>query len=98
MVARTGFFTAKGELLRLMFPKHDRTRFAADALAFIGLMLLLGIAGYAWSVSSLVAQGMPIGILLKPWNIVNFRYYGLEVLLSYIWDTYGLLSIWFHQS
>jgi cation-transporting ATPase 13A3/4/5 len=64
-VARTGFWTAKGALLKsILHPRAHRESFARDAMAFIGAMLALGAAFYAWDVLALASYGAPAGFIV----------------------------------
>ena len=64
---RTGFDTAKGELLRsILFPRANAAAaaFAGDALRFIALMMALGLAFYAWDIVALARYGAAPGFIL----------------------------------
>jgi cation-transporting P-type ATPase 13A2 len=51
MVVATGFFTAKGDLVRsILFPKPNRFRFYEDSFRFVGIMAVIALAGMVWSV------------------------------------------------
>lgn len=52
LAIRTGFATARGQLVAsIMHPRSDQsnTRFSADALKFMLVMLLVGMGLYAWA-------------------------------------------------
>jgi cation-transporting ATPase 13A2 len=60
VVCRTAFWTAKGQLLKsILFPRQHKMTFASDALKFIAVMLLLGLAMYAFVVIALASYGAP---------------------------------------
>ena len=51
MVVRTGFTTAKGELIRsIMFPKPMDFKFYRDSMRFIGLLFVVAACGMAYCV------------------------------------------------
>lgn len=59
VVARTGFCTAKGELVRsILFPKPLEFKFTRDALKFVGALAVLAIVGFAVSVYLLVRHSI----------------------------------------
>ncbi|KAL4457986.1 hypothetical protein ABPG75_012851 [Micractinium tetrahymenae] len=73
VVARTAFWTAKGQLMKsILFPRHHRQTFVGDALKFIAVMLLLGLGFYVWDVVSLASYGARAGfIILKYLDMIT---------------------------
>lgn len=62
VVCRTAFWTAKGQLMKsILFPRAHRATFVGDALRFIAVMLLLGLAFYAADVVALASYGAGAG-------------------------------------
>ena len=62
VVCRTAFWTAKGQLMKsILFPRQHRQTFVGDALKFIAVMLLLGLAFYIWDVVALASYGAKAG-------------------------------------
>lgn len=58
VVIRTGFMTAKGELVRsIMFPKPVDFKFHRDSLKFIGLLFLTAFVGFVYTVVRMVMEG-----------------------------------------
>ena len=65
MVIRTGFSTAKGQLVRsIMFPKPAQFRFYSDSYKFIGLLACLGLVGFIYSVVILLHNGVDKGLVV----------------------------------
>lgn len=55
LVVRTGFRTAKGEMVRaILFPKPMKFKFTQDVNRFIGVLALVALGGFAFSVYILV--------------------------------------------
>jgi predicted P-type ATPase len=55
VVCRTGFFSAKGELIRsIMFPKVHDLKYSRDALLFIVMMGTGGCLLYIWSATTML--------------------------------------------
>ncbi|PSC67462.1 hypothetical protein C2E20_8853 [Micractinium conductrix] len=73
VVARTAFWTAKGQLMKsILFPRHHRATFVGDALKFIAAMLLLGLGFYVWDVVALASYGAGAGfIILKYLDMIT---------------------------
>lgn len=73
LVVRTGFSTAKGQLLKsILFPKQPKQTFMTDSLGFIGFMLILGVAFYVWDIVALVSYGAPAGfIVLRYFDLIT---------------------------
>ena len=60
MVVRTGFTTAKGELIRsIMFPKPMDFKFYRDSMRFIGLLFVVAACGMAYCVYMYVFRFSP---------------------------------------
>ena len=58
VVISIGFMTAKGELVRsILFPKPNRFSFYSDSFKFIGILGIVSILGFIWSVYFLVKNG-----------------------------------------
>lgn len=65
VVVRTSFWTAKGQLLKsILFPRQHKETFASDAIAFIAVMLSLGLAFYVWDIVALASYGAPAGFII----------------------------------
>lgn len=65
VVARTSFWTAKGQLLRsILFPREHKMHFVSDAMRFIGAMLCLGLLFYIWDVVALASFGASAGFII----------------------------------
>ena len=66
IVIRTGFRSAKGELLRqIKFPSDTKFRFVTDTLKFIAFMSVLAFTGFAWTVPSLLKIGVSNSLIAK---------------------------------
>eukprot|EP00051_Salpingoeca_urceolata_P022558 m.370274 g.370274 ORF g.370274 m.370274 type:complete len:1200 (+) comp19991_c0_seq2:4903-8502(+) len=60
MVLRTGFDSAKGELVRsILFPKPSRFRFYRDAIRFVGFLFALSLLGLVYAVVVLERLNTP---------------------------------------
>lgn len=58
VVIRTGFMTAKGELVRsIMFPKPVDFKFHQDSLKFIGLLFAIAFLGFVYTVVRMYYDG-----------------------------------------
>ncbi|KAL0227920.1 hypothetical protein RCL1_004063 [Eukaryota sp. TZLM3-RCL] len=58
LVTRTGFFTAKGTLVRnILFPKSSKLAFYTDAFKFIGIFALVASIGCAYSIYVAIKNG-----------------------------------------
>ncbi|XP_037089766.1 LOW QUALITY PROTEIN: probable cation-transporting ATPase 13A3 [Pollicipes pollicipes] len=61
VVIRTGFSTAKGELIRsILFPKPMGFKFYQDSMRFIGFLFLLSVSGLAYTVYLYVIRGASV--------------------------------------
>nr|CDS34346.1 cation transporting atpase worm [Hymenolepis microstoma] len=66
VVVRTGFRTAKGEMVRaILFPKPMKFAFTRDANRFIGLLAIVAIGGFAFSVYLQLRNGLTATEILK---------------------------------
>ncbi|XP_035227612.1 probable cation-transporting ATPase 13A3 [Stegodyphus dumicola] len=58
VVVRTGFSTAKGELVRsILFPKPMGFKFYKDAIKFVGLLAFISVAGMGYSMYCYIIRG-----------------------------------------
>ena len=65
VVVRTAFWTAKGDLMKsILFPRSHKQTFASDSMAFIAVMLCLGLAFYIWDIIALMSYGAPAGFII----------------------------------
>jgi len=73
VVVRTGFSTTKGGLIRsILSPKPVGFKFFRDSIRFIGLLAILAVGGFLYSVYTFIKQGMSAGhILLKALDIIT---------------------------
>ena len=73
MVIATGFFTAKGELVRsILFPKPNRFSFYADSFKFVGILGCIAVIGFVWSTLVLVDSGDDtVDIILRSLDLVT---------------------------
>jgi len=61
VVVRTGFNTAKGELIRsILFPKPMGFKFYQDSMKFIGFLFLLSVGGLGYTVYIYVIRGATV--------------------------------------
>ncbi|KAL5111345.1 putative cation-transporting ATPase [Taenia crassiceps] len=66
VVVRTGFRTAKGEMVRaILFPKPMKFKFTRDVNRFIGVLALVALSGFAFSVYILLRNGTEAGDIVK---------------------------------
>ncbi|XP_055952712.1 polyamine-transporting ATPase 13A3-like isoform X3 [Argiope bruennichi] len=62
VVVRTGFSTAKGELIRsILFPKPLGFKFYMDSLKFVVLLFCISALGMAYSIYCYIERDSPIG-------------------------------------
>ncbi|RMX43708.1 hypothetical protein pdam_00006345 [Pocillopora damicornis] len=73
VVVRTGFSTTKGGLMRsILSPKPVGFKFFRDSMRFIGLMTILAMVGFSYSVYISVVNGMSVGkILVRSLDIIT---------------------------
>ncbi|KAM7445100.1 hypothetical protein ABFA07_006360 [Porites harrisoni] len=73
MVIRTGFSTTKGGLIRsILNPKPVGFKFFRDSMRFIGILAILALVGFSYSVYVFVKQGMSVGkIMLQALDIIT---------------------------
>ncbi len=74
MVVRTGFETAKGELVRsILYPKPMKGfRFYADAMKFVLLLFLFAAAGMAYVIYLYIKRGADLSkILLRSFDVIT---------------------------
>lgn len=73
MVIRTGFRTAKGELVRaILFPKPVTFKFTQDALKFVGALALLAFVGFGLSVYFMHRSGSSVkSIVLRSLDLIT---------------------------
>ncbi|KAL5972016.1 putative cation-transporting ATPase 13A3 [Taenia solium] len=66
LVVRTGFRTAKGEMVRaILFPKPMKFKFTQDVNRFIGVLALVALGGFAFSVYIQLQNGTEPGNIVK---------------------------------
>ncbi|VDM31789.1 unnamed protein product [Hydatigera taeniaeformis] len=66
VVVRTGFRTAKGEMVRaILFPKPMKFKFTRDVNRFVGVLALIAVGGFAFSVYILLQNGTEAGDIVK---------------------------------
>ncbi|OWR45405.1 putative cation-transporting ATPase 13A3 [Danaus plexippus plexippus] len=72
-VVRTGFYTAKGELIKsILFPKQFDFQFYKDAVKFVIFMFCIAAIGMGYSIWLYVVRGSPIGtIILRTLDIIT---------------------------
>ncbi|TPP56644.1 Cation-transporting ATPase, partial [Fasciola gigantica] len=73
VVARTGFRTAKGELVRsILFPKPLEFKFTRDALKFVAALAVLALVGFGVSVYLMNRSGVDIrSICLRALDLIT---------------------------
>ncbi|KAF8560477.1 hypothetical protein P879_07776 [Paragonimus westermani] len=73
VVVRTGFRTAKGELVRsILYPKPMKFKFAQDALKFVAALGGLSVLGFAVSVFLMHRSGVETGrIVLRALDLIT---------------------------
>ncbi|XP_038210252.1 probable cation-transporting ATPase 13A3 isoform X1 [Zerene cesonia] len=72
-VVRTGFYTAKGELIKsILFPKQFDFQFYKDAVKFVIFMFCIAAVGMAYSIWLYVQRGSSLGtIILRTLDIIT---------------------------
>lgn len=64
LVVRTGFSTAKGDLIRsILFPNESQFRFYRDGLRFLGFMSVLAVLGFVYTVVLMWHYGVSPGAI-----------------------------------
>ncbi|ESN93246.1 hypothetical protein HELRODRAFT_89193 [Helobdella robusta] len=65
VVMRTGFYTAKGELVRsIMFPKPLDFKFTKDAFKFVGVLALVACIGMIYTIVLMVKKGESLSLII----------------------------------
>ena len=63
LVIRTGYSTAKGELVRAMlFPKPHKFKFYEDSFKFIGVLFAIAMVGFVYNVFVSVRNGLDMEV------------------------------------
>ncbi|XP_041976131.1 polyamine-transporting ATPase 13A3-like [Aricia agestis] len=72
-VVRTGFYTAKGELIKsILFPKEFDFQFYKDAVKFVIFMFCIAAIGMAYCIWLYVQRGSAVGtIILRTLDIIT---------------------------
>ncbi|CAK1553646.1 unnamed protein product [Leptosia nina] len=72
-VVRTGFYTAKGELIKsILFPKQFDFQFYKDAVKFVIFMFCIAAMGMVYSIWLYVQRGSSLGtIILRTLDIIT---------------------------
>ncbi|KAL7063632.1 hypothetical protein AAHC03_0913 [Spirometra sp. Aus1] len=66
VVVRTGFRTAKGEMVRaILFPKPMKFKFNQDVAKFVGALSVLAVIGFGVSVYLLLRNGETADVIVK---------------------------------
>ncbi|WIA28629.1 hypothetical protein OEZ86_011166 [Tetradesmus obliquus] len=73
MVARTRFYSAKGQLLRsILYPRDGSESFISDSLKFIGVMLVACIGIFIWAAVVLASIGAePTRIVVRFFDMIT---------------------------
>ncbi|KAF0295786.1 putative cation-transporting ATPase 13A3 [Amphibalanus amphitrite] len=73
VVIRTGFSTAKGELIRsILFPKPMGFKFYKDSMKFMGFMFMLSLIGMVYTVYMYISRGnSPQVTVLRALDIIT---------------------------
>lgn len=65
IVIATGFSTSKGELVRsILFPKPTRFKFNSEAFKYVGMMGIIAVIGFFYSLASFIEQDLPIEVIV----------------------------------
>ncbi|CAH8507851.1 unnamed protein product [Schistosoma intercalatum] len=66
VVARTGFYTVKGELVRsILFPKPLKFKFTQDSLRFIFALSILAVVGLGVSIYLMIRVNVGVGDIIR---------------------------------
>ena len=77
IVVRTGFNTARGSMVRsILFPKPINIKYERDGVKFIGMMAIVGVIGFTFSIVISIYECLTI-----PATILK----SLDLGKSYIW-------------
>ncbi len=73
LVFRTGFLSARGQLIRsILFPRPLYFKFYSDAYRFLGIMTLLAVFGFVFSVVEFIHfKAAPIYIFLRAIDLIT---------------------------
>lgn len=65
MVVRTGFMTTKGSLVRsMLFPKPSGFKFYQDSFKYIGVMAVIAILGFSYSIVDFIKMHMSTRLII----------------------------------
>ncbi|OWF41075.1 probable cation-transporting ATPase 13A3 [Mizuhopecten yessoensis] len=73
IVVRTGFSTTKGGLVRsILYPKPVEFKFQRDSYIFIGLLSLMGVVGFTYTIIIMIQRGFSASeIILRSLDVVT---------------------------
>ncbi|XP_050414163.1 polyamine-transporting ATPase 13A3 isoform X2 [Patella vulgata] len=73
IVLRTGFITAKGELVRaILYPKPVDFKFNRDTYKFIGILAFIALMGFVYTLTLMIIDGDEVGeIILRCLDLVT---------------------------
>eukprot|EP00736_Rhodelphis_marinus_P001278 Rmarinus@m.10742 len=72
-VWRTGFSSVKGRLVRsILFPRPTKFRFYEDSFKFIGVLFVIALIGFCYSVTQFYKYSVPVGeIVLRALDLLT---------------------------
>lgn len=80
-VVRTGFYTAKGELIKsILFPKQLGFQFYNDAVKFVMFMFCIAAIGMAYSIWLYVLRGVSVYITM---------WYNFSAVKAFLFNLYA---------
>ena len=84
IVVRTGFNTARGSMVRsILFPKPINIKYERDGVKFIGMMAIVGVIGFTFSIVISIYECLTIpATILKSLDLGKVHFFHSDLFQS----------------